>query len=153
MNKKGYLLSELIISFGLSFVILLVIFNTTINLNKKLSDLFVENKANSQQIVFNRKIANDFVNNSVVSMKYDSETSTCTIGYDIGEKILIIKEDNVIYDNEKINVSSNMKISSDNVTCEINGDGIAVLKVPIKHPKQTKNFGIELYNLSSSFIY
>ena len=46
-----------------------------------------------------------------------------------------------------------MKISSDNVTCEINGDGIAVLKVPIKHPKQTKNFGIELYNLSSSFIY
>ena len=86
-------------------------------------------------------------------MKYNSETSTCTIGYDIGEKILIIKEDNVIYDNEKINVSSNMKISSDNVTCEINGDGIAVLKVPIKHPKQTKNFGIELYNLSSSFIY
>ena len=102
MNKKGYLLSELIISFGLSFVILLVIFNTIINLNKKLSDLFVENKANSQQIVFNRKIANDFVNNSVVSMKYDSETSTCTIGYDIGEKILIIKEDNVIYDNEKL---------------------------------------------------
>ncbi len=150
MNKRGYLLSELIISFALSFIILITIFNTTINLNQKLSDLFVENKAASQQFVFNRKIGNDFTTKTVDSMVLSDKT--CTIKFtDNTERVLSVSTDSITYNNEQIDIPDKMKIS-DTITCEIK-NGIAKVKVPIKYSRQAKDYGIELYNLSSSFTY
>lgn len=150
MNKKGYLLSELIISFALSFIILIIIFNTTINLNQKLSDLFVESKASSQQLVFNRKIANDFTTKTVKSLLKNDKTCIITFDNDT-EKKLIVGTDNIVYNGEQINIQKKMKIS-DTITCEIE-NGIAKIKVPIKYSRKDKDYGIELYNLSTDFVY
>ena len=157
MNKRGYLLSELIISFALSFIILITIFNTTITLNQKLSDLYVENKAISQQIIFNRKIGNDFASKTVTDMD-GSDPGTCKITYSDGVKTLEFSNKSgsnkayIEYDDEKINIPDNMKIGDDKITCEII-NGIAKLKVPITYSRKDKDYGIELYNLSSSFTY
>ena len=148
MNKRGYLLSELIICFALSFVILIVIFNTTINLNQKLNDLFVENKANSQQIIFNRKIGNDFSTKTVTGMSFDETSRTCTITYSTGPIDLVVTDEYIVYNNEKISIPNNMKIESV-VTCKIDDNGIAKLKIPIKYAKQKKDYGIELYSINT----
>lgn len=150
MNKKGYLLSELIISFALSFIILIIIFNTTISLNQKLSDLFVENTASSQQFIFNRKIGNDFTTKTVAKMELTDKICTITFT-DNTSRELIVATDYITYNNERIDIPDKMKIG-DTFTCKIES-GIAKLIVPIKYSRQAKNYGIELYNLSSSFTY
>lgn len=145
MNKKGYLLSELIICFALSFVILIATFNTVISLNKKLSGLFVENKASSHQIIFNRKIADDFSSKVVTGMD-DSETNKCKITYsDETNGELIIGADYIEYNGEQISIPKEMKIGT-SITCGKVGN-LYKVKVPIKYLKQKKDYGIELYNL------
>ena len=161
MNKKGYLLSEVIISFSLSFIILIVIFNTTMDLNQKLNSLYIKNKAVSQQIMFNRKIADDFFEKSISSMDYDELSNTCAINYsDSSQNYLTItssyinfSKNSAVDPGEKIYLSDNTKIDLNNIACEISSDGIAKLIIPIKHSKLHKHYGIELYNVSSSFIY
>ena len=157
-KKNGFLLTELLISFSLSFVILIVIFNTTISLNQKLSDLFVENKAYSQQIVFNRKIADDMAFQKVTGI---TETNTGTtiktinISYENGvTKELTINYENepsITYNGEKILINSNMKINfvEKAITCnQIDGKFLLKLNVPIYYVRQNKNFGIELYSFT-----
>ena len=159
-KKNGFLLTELLISFSLSFVILLVIFNTTISLNQKLSDLFIENKAYSQQIVFNRKIADDMAFQKVTGIDENNEgttTKTIKIIYENGSnKELIIyygDEPSITYNNEKILIGSNMKVNFTNnaVTCtEVGGKYLLKLNIPIYYVRNSKNFGIELYNIVDS---
>jgi len=159
MNKKGYLLSELIISFSLSFVILLLVFNTTITLNKKLSNLYVENKAVSQQIILNKKIGNDFSIKTVTKVEKVSDITNYKeyrISYNEGStKILKIDSDNnyIEYNDEKINLPDNMTIDIMNsgITSEdISGIKLIKLIVPIKYTKIDREYGIELYNIADS---
>ena len=150
MNKKGYLLSELIICFALSFIILITTFNTVISLNKKLADLFVENKASSHQIIFNRKIGDDFSSKVVTNLKYvenEDSTKTCEITYNDGVKNLVIGANYIEYNDEQIAIPKEMKIG-DNIVCG-NVNNLYKIKVPIKYLKQKKDYGIELYNLGS----
>ena len=120
MKKNGYLLSELIICFALSFVILIIIFNTTITLNKKLNLLFIENKAASSQIVLNSKVGADFSTKTVQQMTPtidDLGYDTCEIRYtDNTVKYLSYSktENFIIYDTEQINISNGLTIN-DNV--------------------------------------
>ena len=160
-KKNGFLLTELLITFSLSFIILLVIFNTTISLNQRLSDLFVENKAYSQQIVFNRKIANDmsFFKISDISESISDNIRTLNITYSNGmDKVLKIdSSDNasVTYDDEKILLDSkNMKIKNQRaVTCiNINGKYLVRLKVPIYYIRETNDYGIELYGIADNDV-
>ena len=158
-KKNGFLLTELLITFSLSFIILLVIFNTTISLSQRLSDLFVENKAYSQQIVFNRKIADDMAFNKISSIKesVDGNKRTVEILYDNGvRKSLIIDSDrdepSITYGKEKVKLADNMKIKNQNtLSCTpIDGKYLLELNVPISYIRNTKNFGIELYNIVDS---
>lgn len=148
VNKKGYLLSELIVSFSLSFIILIVIFNTTITLNKKLSELYIDNKATSNQMIFNRKIGRDFSTNTVTAMTYTEGTKTCAITYNNSNtKNLIVTNTYIEYNNEQIDIPENMKVDNNNIICEID-NGIATLMVPIKYSMIKKNYGIELYDIT-----
>ena len=72
MNNKGFLLNELLICSAISFIILLAIFNTTISLNKKLSNLYLETKASTQQILFNKKVAVYFANDELNKIEHNS---------------------------------------------------------------------------------
>ncbi|MBE6153147.1 MAG: hypothetical protein E7166_02815 [Firmicutes bacterium] len=152
MNKKGYLLSELIISFSLSFVILIVIFNTTITLNKKLSNLYVDNKGVSQQIIFNKKIGEDFINRQVSKMTYDGTTNTCTIEFGTITNTLVVTDEYIEYNKERIDISEKMKVDKNGIICAID-NGIAKVKVPIKYIKDNKEYGIELYDITPDFSY
>lgn len=145
MDKKGYLLSELIICFALSFIILIATFNTVISLNRKLSDLFVENKASTHQIIFNRLIADDFSSKVVTSMD-GSETNKCKITYNDGtNRELIIGDDYIEYNGEQIAIPREMKVGN-SITC-MKENNLYKIKVPIKYLKQKKDYGIELYNI------
>lgn len=159
-KKNGFLLTELLICFSLSFIILIVIFNTTISLNKKLSDLFVENKAYSQQIIFNRKIADDMAFRKIIGITEDNTgttTKTIKIKYEnVPNKELIINygdEPFITYNGEKILIDSKMTVNfiENSVTCaEIGGKYLIKLDIPIYYVRNTKNFGIELYNIVDS---
>ena len=162
-KKNGFLLVELLISFSLSFIILLVIFNTTISLNQRLSDLFVENKAYSQQIVFNRKIADDMAFNKItkISESLSGNIRTISITYDNGtEKKLKVNYNtsdlSITYNDEKIKIdSNNMQITNQSAkSCtNINGKYLVKLNIPIKYKRNSsKDFGIELYNIADSDV-
>ena len=162
MKKNGFLLVELLISFSLSFVILIVIFNATISLNERFSDLYAQNKAYSQQIVFNRKIADDMAFYKITNIN-ESESNgirTISITYNNGSKrelIVDVNGSSISYNEEKIKVNSqNMVISNETaVSCaSIQNDKYLVkLSIPIHYyNNKDKNFGIELYNIVDSDV-
>lgn len=165
MDNKGFLLNELLISFAISSVILLAIFNTTITLNKKLSNLYVENKGVSQQILFNKKAAIYFSNNELNKVTNTSNKYTftfdndkqMTLEYNINEKYITINTTNVSNTNynERMNLDNKMNINipSGNkiLTCKTIGSKYLVkLKLPINYESSDRDFGIELYNITST---
>ena len=163
-KKNGFLLTELLISFSLSFIILLVIFNTTISLSQKLSDLYIENKAYSQQIVLNRKIADDMAFNKITNIGVANNRHKITITYDGIENPRVLEIDSgsnpsITYNGEKIQLDSkNMRIDTTESQYPIisyitsGRDCLVRLNIPIYYIRNNKNFGIELFNIAQKFI-
>lgn len=160
MKKNGFLLNELLISFALSFIILLAIFNTTISLNQRLSDLYVENKASSQQIIFNRKIALDFANNELSKIEMNAnKVFTLTYKNSDTTTMEFKNENNINYikiNDERINLDKKMTFKVPESINEIftctnleEGRSLVSIKLPIKYLRKTNDYGIELYNITT----
>ena len=150
MKKNGFTIYELVISFALAFAVLLVIFNTSISLNKKLSELYVKNKITSKQIILNKKLGNDFTNKIISTIEKSADSKTCTITYDDSTSVIVTAnndKDNkyVSINNEKISFDNNIKIDISNIICEKNS-AYDNIKIPIKYKGDQIDYGINLYN-------
>ena len=154
MKKNGFMIYELVISFALAFAILLVIFNTSISLNRRLSNLYVKNKVSTKQIILNKKIGNDFTNKNIRSLNLES--NTCTVTYEDNSEMEITisnETDNkfVMVGNEKILYSNDVNIEG----IEECGQDVYwsynryIIKIPIKYNNDDIDYGIELYNFKS----
>ena len=160
MKKNGFMIYELVISFALAFAILLVIFNTSISLNRRLSDLYVKNKVSSKQIILNKKIGDSFTNKDIESINLNQ--NTCTVEYkdNTNTKITINNADNnkyIMVGNEKIIFDNNVNIEKIE-ECSYNENfKFYTIKIPIKYNNNDIDYGIELYNydnnISNSVIY
>lgn len=157
MKKNGFMVYELVISFALAFAILLVIFNTSISLNKKLSELYVKNKVSSKQVIINKKVGSDFTNK--VINKIVKSGNDCSITFDDGKtlniKVSNNKDDKYIsIDNQKILFSNEVKIDTSNIKCNKSeyslGYYFSHLKIPITYGSDTIDYGIDLYNFLSN---
>jgi len=151
MKKNGFTIYELVISFGLAFAILLVIFNTSISLNKRLSSLYVKNGVSSKQIILNKKIGMDF-NSKVITSATPNNNNVCEITFEDGKTIKLEisnEKDNKFVSithnssTEKITFDNNVNIDT-NMICEKNH-----IKVPITHSDDKIDYGIDLYNFIS----
>ena len=149
MKKNGFMIYELVISFALAFAILLVIFNTSISLSRRLSNLYVKNKVSTKQIILNKKIGNDFTNKNILSLTPGD--NTCTVTYEDNSEIEITisnETDNkfVMVGNEKILYSNDMNIEGIE-ECSYNKNfDFYTIKIPIKYSNDDIDYGIELYN-------
>ena len=154
MKKNGFMIYELVISFALAFAILLVIFNTSISLNRRLSNLYVKNKVSTKQIILNKKIGNDFTNKNILSLTPGD--NTCTVTYEDNSEMEITisnETDNkfVMVGNEKILYSNDVNIEG----IEECGQDVFwsyyryIIKIPIKYNNNDIDYGIELYNFKS----
>ncbi len=154
MKKNGFMIYELVISFALAFAILLVIFNTSISLNRRLSNLYVKNKVSTKQIILNKKIGNDFTNKNILSLTPGD--NTCTVTYEDNSEMEITisnETDNkfVMVGNEKILYSNDVNIEG----IEECGQDVFwsyyryIIKIPIKYNNDDIDYGIELYNFKS----
>lgn len=150
MKKNGFMIYELVISFALAFAILLVIFNTSISLNRRLSDLYVKNKVSSKQIILNKKIGDSFTNKDIESINLNQ--NTCTVEYkdNTNTKITINNADNnkyIMVGNEKIIFDNNVNIEKIE-ECSYNENfKFYTIKIPIKYNNNNDiDYGIELYN-------
>lgn len=152
MKKNGFMIYELVISFALAFTILLVIFNTSISLNRRLSDLYVKNKISSKQIILNKKIGDDFTNKEIKSIASTSKTCNVTYSDDTTTNIAIENTDNnkyVMIGNEKIIFSNDVEIGEIK-SCYKDSNGAYRIKIPIKINNDDIDYGIELYNFISA---
>lgn len=159
MNKKGFTIYELVISFALAFAILLVIFNTSISLNKKLSQLYVKNKLSSKQIILNKKLGNDFTNKTISNIL--KENNKCTITYSDGSEIVVIANNadgnkHVLVGDEKIVFDEEVDINTD-ITCDyieledtyFDAPKYYQLKIPITYSSEKTDYGIDLFNFNT----
>ncbi len=157
MNNKGFLLNELLICSALSFIIIIAIFNSTISLNQRLNNLYIENKALSKQIILNRKIAYNYSNYELNSLS--KSNNKYTLKFDKNRTTTIEVAANAIYVNntddennkEMISLDQNMKITSTSTIFNcvtINNKSLVSLKIPITYTGSNNKYGIELYNIT-----
>lgn len=176
MKKNGYMIYELVISFSLAFAVLFIIFNTTLNLNGRLSNLYVKNKVTSMQVLFNKKIGDDF---AVYNIDNIIKDGSCTgdiycyiINYinkdrygniveTITKKLNISTEKDNYYIEYGIDSNLERTKLDEDVSIDINEEifttndliestpynKILKLNIPMKYLEEEKNYGIELYYL------
>ena len=137
MKKNGFMIYELVISFALAFAILLVIFNTSISLNRRLSDLYVKNKISSKQIILNKKIGNDFTNKEIQNII--STSNTCNITYSdntttnieisnrTGNKYIMVGNEKILFDD---NILIEAELNKEYKTIDELEDAINKTKIP-----------------------
>ncbi len=155
MKKNGFMIYELVISFALAFAILLVIFNTSISLNRRLSDLYVKNKISSKQIILNEKIGDDFTNKEIQNIISTSNTCNITYSDNTTTNIEISNKTGnkyIMVGNEKILFDDNINIDMGKIECQKMNvvDKIYTIKIPIKYDNDDIDYGIELYNFINS---
>lgn len=145
-KKNGFMMYELVISFALAFAILLVIFNTSISLSKKLSKLYIKNKISTKQIILNKELGTKF--NSTKVSTVETITNGCKITYDGGDTVSVIYSDNDKYiqvGDEKITFDEEVDILISDIKCEKDPEK-SHIKIPIKYVDDNIDYGIDLYN-------
>ena len=129
LNKKGYMLVEIVLASALAFGIAYFILDLTIKLKNKNDDLLVETLVNTDKTI----IANALMRHAIE----EGENFDCN-------KISI--NDNVIaYDTDKIDIVSNYmdEIPANKVVCS-KDSGIIHIKIPISVKQiKDKNFDVE----------
>lgn len=164
MDKKGFTIVELIMSFTLATVVIFFLFNIVF----MLKDMYVENDAQStllvEQSIFSQTVNHDLFSNKVNEIKKcnDTDSLICVeIVYDgdLGTKKLVVTQTSVarsvqygdyIYpleDTEDFNFSNITAFDVNVKACQINTGTKKTLyiNVPIHSKKKnTKNFGLRL---------
>lgn len=161
MNNKGFTTVELVVSFSLTAIIVLFLFQLVF----VLKDLYVLSgiklKLVTKQATINTMINDDFINKRVTLATKDSDTQI-TFYFDDGtNKELSYDKDNksITYGDYKTNLIDGSKFGNIGITTEVNTratddttlNGILTIKIPVYHSLLEKDdFGIEIIYLYNS---
>ncbi len=162
-NNKGFTIIELIVSFVLSMIIVVILFQLIINLKEIYSSSGIKTEMLNKQNIMTDKIYTDLTSKQVISVSRCSEQTTClNFQYANGKiKQLIVNETEktLSYDNYTIKLNKNFNfkdISIKTETTELQNtyNGILEINIPIYNDlfKDT-NFGLNIvyiYNNSQN---
>ncbi len=129
LNRKGYMLIEIILASVLAFAIAYYVMNITIKLKNKNDDLLVETLVSTDQTIINNKLMNYAMN--------EGANFDCS-------KLVVNKNNNTItYNSEVIDVVNDYAILGDNV-CEVK-DGTINIFIPLTIvQKKDKDYVIDV---------
>lgn len=162
-SKKGFTIVEVIVSFSLSFIIMVYLLNIILLVR----NLYYETDLETQMIIKEssliRQIETKNKNNDINIINSCGE-NCIEILYSNGEKSeLSIAENRIIFDNVATTFDENIKIENidvqNTVVANINNtdynikDGILKIKVPIKHKSYGDDYSIDyVYLYNSNYI-
>lgn len=161
MNNKGFTTVELIVSFSLTAVIVLFLFQLVF----VLKDLYVLSgiklKLLTKQATINTMINDDFINKKVTLATKESDTKIVFYFDDGTNKELSYNKDDksITYGDYRTNLIDGSKFGNIGITTDVSTktndnttlNGILTIKIPIYHSLLEKdNFGIEIVYLYNS---
>src|SRR5574344_244247 len=158
MNNKGFTTVELIVSFSLTAVIVLFLFQLVF----VLKDLYVLSgiklKLLTKQATNNTMINDDFINKKVTLATKESDTKIVFYFDDGTNKELSYNKDDksITYGDYRTNLIDGSKFGNIGITTDVSTktndnttlNGILTIKIPVYHSLLEKdNFGIEIVYL------
>jgi type II secretory pathway pseudopilin PulG len=165
MNKKGFTVIELIVSFSLTTIVILLLFQMLLTLR----DFYVESAFKSQlanrQALLSSKINNDFKNKEIkIALKCGDYCLTFIFEDNTSKKLIVDNQNNIFtygdYSTKLIDGSSfgdfyvrNEKIMGLPSNADL--DSFIEINIPIFHPLLEEDFGINIlyqYDSNSSAI-
>lgn len=151
-NNKGFTLVELLVSFTLSMILVIIMFQLIINLKELYMSSGIKTDLLNKQYLMTNKIYTDLLEKKIVAIsKCEEEKLNCIdLTFSDGEiKQFYVDLDNDIlnYDNYIIKINNNSTFGTITISCDTITETkkILTIKVPINNPSFKKDdFGINI---------
>ena len=155
MNNKGFTLVEMLVSFVLSMIIVVLLFQLIINLKDVYVSSVIKTELLNRQNLMTNKIYSDLIDKQVISISNCNSSSTCVdfTFFDGSDKQLIIDDVNNIlsYDDYVVKLDNNSYFGSFSINTSNFGNisnkynKIFNINVPILNDNfNDENFGINV---------
>lgn len=162
-RKNGFTLVEIIVSFALTMVVVLFLFQLIITLKQVYTNNFVSSDLILKQSSISNMINKDFNTNYLYDVIGVEQNGDCyLISFSNGQRELCYKHsaskdqnDSIIYNNLEIELVSGSKIGNVNVNLvkgdncvDINtcNDKFLFIDIPITYPDLDDDYGIKIIN-------
>lgn len=162
MNKKGFTLIELITTFALATVIIIIL----LNIISIIKNIYVQNNIKSSLAIEQSnlsKFMNEKFNNKLQYYVACSDSDYCYIfSFENEESIkLVVEEDNIRFGEYTYKLDKNTKVKNPTLNREYvdindtsNTDNFLVINIPIVNKLYPKlNFGINLVYFNNDYIF
>ncbi len=153
LNKKGYMLYELLISFALASIVIINMFSIVVSLNKKMSQVYANNEIYKFKSLVYKKIAPDFYKYNIKNIVWNSSNQNLEITYDINtgetKKLVVSSGEKYISYNGDKTVANDLEIKLDKPKVKIitdNDTKILKLTIPLSYNNEQHN--IEIYSVN-----
>lgn len=164
-NKKGFTIVEVIVSFSLSFVIMIYLLNVILLVRNLYYETDLETQMMIKESNLIKQIETKNKNNDISAINSCGENCAQFL-YSNGEssELLILPSENkIIFDNLATTFDENVKLENievqNIVVANINNtsynmkDGIIKIRIPIKHQSYGDDYSIEyVYLYNSNYI-
>lgn len=145
MNNKGFTLIELITTFALSTVIIILLVNVVL----VIKNLYIKFDVKSKLLIEQSNLSN-LMNKKIYNGNVNSHTSCGTACFtfdyiDGTSSILVVSEDKIAFDNYVYKAEDGVIIGELNVYNPENFDDLLVIEIPISHNLYpNEDFGISI---------
>ena len=154
MNNKGMTLIELITTFALSAVIIILLINVLVVIRNVYSKATIKTELYITQANLSNDLNKRINKNNLLSYQTCTDSTFCYVFNfkDNTSSKLVVNEKNIKFNNNTYNLDDNTKVINPSLTIEYldsnNGNNILLLKIPIKNNIYPNvDFGINLVYL------
>lgn len=144
-KNKGFTLVEVIISFSLIMVVMIYLIKTVMVANSEETDLITEQQFAVYQSMLLEKIYGDIGSAVAISVSTDENKITILSSESSLEKILIIDDNSIIYDNTIYELPDNCEFNNEKYSL-VSDENYYILKINIKVNGKNKIMKIIIQN-------